>query len=639
MNFDKGMASQKLLFLLYSVGILMIISLLSWGGYRFFLDNKLNQLAWTESELLSRSASVFSREMGHIKQVTLLLRNSIDARLNAQTAESNESLLSIGNSGSWEDQVADEFTKFATISNLISQVRWIMPNGQEHIRVNSQAGVITRVEGEQLQNKSNRGYVQNAPNNSHSVYISPLDLNIENQEVVRPFQPTVRGVVRLRDETPGLLVVNYDLAKLFELVRTFSNEQIDLEILDADGNWLLAADKSLEWGSILHADNSSFNIRSRYSFMWQEINASVGLERVFDDGRLWSVFKLYIDEGTDVTVTPTSALYFVARSKSDVFLSWRNKLILSIACVAVSSFLFITWLLWRQSSAQFETFRLLNMVQQEKTQTEQTNRKLSLTNKRLIDLQDELVETSKLSSLGLMVAGLAHEMHTPLGGVRMALSSCKIWLDKEAKERPSESLEKMDGSLLIAERNLARALDVVSSFKRIVSDRTAQDVQTFFFHNVVNDILFTYKPILKKRPDISLQVTCPEDIEMLGFPGALSQIIQNLMDNALDHGFQRLEKGVITLTAQSEKTNLILVIEDNGRGISPEIKGRIFEPFTTTGRTNQHTGLGLHLVNQWVNKLMNGRIEMTSEIGVGTRFILTIPLRQQIPHTSQTQSL
>ena len=626
-------SSKKLLLFLYLLGIFIFICLLSWGGYRFALDNKVSQLAWAESELLSRSASLFSREIGHIKQVTLLLRNSVDARLHYQNVR--------GNSASvppWEDQIVEEFTKFAQISSLISQVRWIMPNGQEHIRINSQAGIITKVAKEHLQNKLNRPYVQNALNN-HTAFITPLDLNVENTEVVRPFQPTVRGVIRLGDDTPGLLVVNYDLSILFEQIRSLSTAELDLEILDSNGNWLLAADKSLEWAGILHSGNANFTIQSRYPTIWQKINSSKGLDRVFDDGRLWGVMKLYIDEEIEDQEAHFSFIYFIARSNADAFLLWRNNLIMSIASVAIISFLLIAWLISRQIIAQFETYRLLDIVQQEKAQAEQTNRKLNLTNKRLVDLQDELVETSKLSSLGLMVAGLAHEMHTPLGGVRMALSSCKIWLDKEVKNGASESLEKMGGSLQIAEKNLIRALDVVSSFKRIVSDRTAQEAQTFFFHNVVNDILFTYKPILKKRPDIGIEVSCPENIQMVGFPGALSQIIQNLIDNALDHGFQRLEKGVINFTAQSDQANLILVIEDNGRGITPDIKARIFDPFTTTGRTNQHTGLGLHLVNQWVNKLMNGRIEMTSEIGVGTKFRLTIPLVQQKVEDSEHEIL
>jgi signal transduction histidine kinase len=569
-----------------------------------------------------------------------LLRNSINARLSAQNTASqtvaSQNSMSQNSASSqteaiipddWETQVADEFNQFARTSKLISQVRWIMPNGQEHIRVNSQAGVSTRVPDDQLQNKSDRHYVKNVPDNSNDVFISSLDLNIENKEIVRPFQPTVRGVVRVDGNLPGILVVNYDLTKLFELVRTFSSEGVYLEIIDTNGNWVLAADRSLEWGGILHSDDLSFNIKTHFPAIWREMNAADGLERIFDDGRLWSLLKLHIDEeGIDVKGFQTPSLYFIARSNSEVFSAWRVKLILTIVGIASIFFTLIAWLIWRQTTAQFETYRLLKLVQQEKNQAEQVNRKLNLTNKRLVDLQDELVESSKLSSLGLMVAGLAHEMHTPLGGVRMALSSCKIWLDKEIKQHPSDGLEKIDSSLLIAEKNLVRALDVVSSFKRIVSDRTAQDMQAFFFHNVVNDILFTYKPVLKKRADIHIESECPEDIDMLGYPGVISQIIQNLVDNALDHAFQRLDKGVIALTAKKEQDHLILVISDNGRGLSPEIKMHIFEPFFTTGRTKQHTGLGLHLVSQWVNKLMNGRIEVTSELGVGTTFTLTIPL-------------
>tara|TARA_R110001606_G_C15372779_1_gene649709 strand:- start:13 stop:1299 length:1287 start_codon:yes stop_codon:yes gene_type:complete len=420
MAFGKRM-SQKSLLCIYLSGIFVFIVLLSWGSYRFFLDNKISQLAWNESEVLSRSASVFSREMGHIKRVTLLLRNSINARLSSQNAASQNSAPVQGLSlpqnektipADWEAQVVDEFNQFARTSSLISQVRWIMPDGQEHIRINSQAGVITRVPEEQLQNKSDRHYVQNAPTNSNDVYISSLDLNIENKEIVRPFQPTVRGVVRVDGEMPGFLVVNYDLSKLFELVRTFSSDGVYLEILDTNGDWVLAADRNLEWGGILHSDDLNFNIKTHFPAIWRQMDVADGLERVFDGSRLWSLLKLHIDEETDIQNSQTPSLYFVARSNSDAFASWRTNLIFSIASIAVISFFVIAWLVWRQITAQFETYRLLKLVQQEKAQAEQVNRKLNLTNKRLVDLQDELVETSKLSSLGLMVAGLAHEMWT-----------------------------------------------------------------------------------------------------------------------------------------------------------------------------------------------------------------------------------
>jgi len=623
MVFREYFSQEKSLLLVCFSGIMIFILLLSWGSYRFFLDNKISQLAWNESEILSRSANVFSREMGHIKRVTLLLRNSVNARLVSQDNSRD--------TDDWQAQVVDEFSQFARTSDLISQVRWIMPNGRELIRINAQAGVITRVPNDQLQDKSDRHYVKDAPSGTgNDVYVSSLDLNIENKEIIRPFQPTVRGVVRMSGYQPGILVVNYDLSKLFELIRTFSRSDISLEIVDANGQWVLATDKSIEWGEILHFNDLNFNLRARFPTIWQAMNSADGLESVFDHGRLWSLLKQTIDDDMSINSKRTPSLYFVASSHPEAFSMWRKKLLFGIMGIAVFSYVVVVWLVWRQITAQFETYRLLKLFQQEKAQTESANRKLNLTNKQLVDLQDELVETSKLSSLGLIVAGLAHEMHTPLGGVRMALSSSQECLEKEMSQSSSDCLKKMHDSLFIADKNLTRALDVVSSFKRIVSDRTAQDVQPFFFHNVLNDILFTYKSTFKNRAGIRLVTECPNDIEMLGHPGAMSQIIQNLFDNTLEYAFQQSAKGQISIIVSKDKDNLIFSFEDNGNGISPDILDKVFEPFITTGRENHHTGLGLHLVNQWVYQLMKGRIDLTSELGVGTKFIVTIPLKQNI---------
>jgi signal transduction histidine kinase len=604
-------------------GLLVFVFLLSWGSYQFFVENKINQLALNESEILSRSGSDFSREVGYIKRVTLLLKNTVNARLASQTeAEKFTS--------NWKHQVTEEFELFARTSDLISQVRWIMPNGKELIRINSQSGVITRVPDGQLQDKSDRDYVIHAPDDTgNEVYISSLDLNIENHEIVRPFQPTIRSVVRVSTFVSGFLVVNYDLSKLFEQMRTYSNDSVHLEVLDMNGNWVLSTDRTLEWGGILNSQDPYFNIDAHFPDIWESIYTSKTLERRFDDGRLWSFLTLHIDENyLEKQGEDASLLYFIAKSDAQEFAKWHMALLLSILGIASMSFIILAWLVWRQMTARFETYRLLELVQHEKNLAEQANRKLSFTNKRLVDLQDELVETSKLSSLGLMVSGLAHEMDTPLGGVKMALSSSTVWLEKEKDKLSENSFIEITDSISIAEKNLERALDVVTGFKRIASDRTSQDVKAFSFHNVLNDIVFTYGPILEQHDGISITTECAEDIHMVGFPGATSQIIQNLIDNALEYAFQQPTQGVISIVANKEGDDLIFTVEDNGNGISPPILDSIFQPFTTTGRKSQHTGLGLYLVNQWVYKLMKGRIEVITELGVGTKFIFTIPLKQ-----------
>lgn len=616
---EAVLSRKRSLLRLCLFGVFVLVLLLSVGSYRFFLDDKINQLAWNESELLSRSANVFSREMGHVKRVTLLLKNSIKARLISQ----NE----YGEDVEWQNQVAGEFWQFARTSDLISQVRWVTAEGKELIRINSHDGVITRVPDHQLQDKSDRNYVKEAPSGDE-VYISALDLNIENQEIIRPFQPTVRGVVRVDERVSGILVVNYDLSRLFTLMRTFSNDNVVIEVLDSKGNWLLSEDKTLEWSGILRPDDSNATIATHYPRLWDKVRASSGLDRYFDYDQLWSFLTLPIDD-LDMRIEP-STLYFVAHSSPEGFAVWKRNLLFFIFLGASGVFAFLSWLVWGQVTAQFETYRLLRSVQHEKLLAEQANRKLSFSNKRLVDLQDELVESSKLSSLGLMMAGLAHEMHTPLGGVRMALSSSRVLLDREMNLNPSEGLDKLNDALTIANKNLTRALDVVSSFKRIVSNRTVKDIQPFFFHTVLNDILFSYQSVLKDRKEIRLITECPQDIEMLGYPGAMSQIIQNLFDNALEYAFQPLANGNISIVAYKEKENLILSFEDNGNGISPDILNTVFEPFITTGRKIHHSGLGLYLVNQWVYQLMKGHIDITSELGVGTKFLITIPLKQSL---------
>ncbi|MBR7888038.1 HAMP domain-containing histidine kinase [Marinomonas sp. A79] len=627
MFIGQSASKKKPLLIVCLSGILVFILLLSWGSYRFFWDSKVSQLALNEADILSRSVSAFSREVGHIKRVTLLLRNSVRARLVLQEGKSfvdanqTEFLLA-----PLEDQIVAEFTRFAQTSNLISQVRWLSLEGQELIRINSQNGLTTRVPNNQLQDKSDRHYMDIVPKAaSNDVLISSLDLNIENKEIIRPLQPTIRGVVQVSPDVPGILVVNYDLTPLFDAIRSFNRESLYVEILDANGYWVLSQDPLLEWGGILYPDDKGANIKVTAPAIWEEMNQMNEREHLFDSHRLWSLHKVYLDEDDVTQQTGVPPLFFIARSYEEAVASWRLTLIATIFGIAGFVFYIVFWLVWRQITAQFETYRLLTLVKQEKALVERANEKLSRTNKQLVDLQDELVETSKLSSLGLMLAGLAHEMHTPLGGVRMALSSCQAWMNKEEKAIPSEVSKGINQSLSIADKNLVRALDVVASFKRIVSDRTAQEIQAFQLHNVVNDIVFTYKPVLKKRSDIRLDIDCPDDIDMLGYPGAMSQIIQNLVDNALDHAFHHRDKGVITLTAKKYQESLVLSIRDNGRGIAPDIKQHIFQPFMTTGRVKHHTGLGLHLVSQWVDKLMNGRIEFESEVGVGSCFTLTVP--------------
>ena len=601
--------------------LFLVIVFVGWSNYRLFEARFTTQLTLDEAELLAEGTSIFSRELGHIKNTTLFLRNSIDSLSTTRDHISDVVW--------FEPDITQVFSQFAKTSPFISQVRWIDPTGKELARVNSHNGEIVIVPSDQLQDKSERYYVhQNNFIVGDNVYISPVDLNIENNQIVTPLEPTLRGVVPLSHHRKGILVVNYNLTKLFDQLRSLSNDRLFLDLVSTNGEWMVSQTPEQEWKNTLnnHPTDNYFN--TLYPEVWAAITQGTGMTSVLFQGQMWSANKVVVEnEGVAIETEQVSCLYFIARSRLHILAEYQaylQKLIIIIGSVA---FFGLTFVLWWLIDAVYKRRALMVALEQEKSQLKVVNNDLYKANYQLVELQNELVEASKLSALGMMVAGLAHEMNTPLGGVRMALSSLGVLVNREVETLPEKSKETMLNSINIADKNLTRAVNLVASFKRITADASGQDIELFSFNDVLKDILIVYKSLLKRQPGMLLIQECEPHIEMQGFPGILFQVMQNLIDNSLQHGFKDMNRGTIKIIARKSGDNLELIIEDDGKGVSSEVVDRLFEPFVTTGRATKHTGLGLHLVHQWVYKLMGGRIEVTSKEEEGARFTVYIPLQ------------
>ena len=614
---------KRMLFPTTTLVVFLIVALLGWSNYRVFENRLISQLTLDESALLSQGSSLFSRELGHIKTTTLFLRNSVYALSTSHQHTPHSAL--------WQANIPEIFTQFAQTSSFISQVRWLDSGGQELVRINARNGQTSQVPKDQLQDKSERYYFQQASSaTGNNVYISPVDLNIENDQIVRPLEPTLRGVIKLDRFLAGVLVVNYDLTKLFQRLRALSNDNVFLDVVSAKGEWLISQDAQQEWATTLDHDENTNQMKVLYPDVWESIRSESGLSSRLSGGQIWSSMKVMVENETPSLDSESgSYVYFIARSQLHVLDKQRQHLQWLIGAISGAVFFVLCFIIWWQMNMAYKRRALLAALETEQAQLRVANNEFTMVNHQLVELQGELVENSKLAALGLMVAGLAHEMNTPLGGVRMALSSLLAQVKKDAERLPEQSLTNINKSIEIADKNLNRAINLVVSFKRITLDRSGQDVQTFLFNSVLQDLLMVYNPRLKRSPQITIVEECDENIEMQGFPGILSQMLQNFIDNALQHGFKGRQQGTITLTAKQQNEQLVLSIKDNGCGISPEVEGHIYEPFITTGRVDKHTGLGLHLVHQWVYKLMNGRIEVTSIEGKGTCFTVFIPLIQQ----------
>jgi len=271
-------------------------------------------------------------------------------------------------------------------------------------------------------------------------------------------------------------------------------------------------------------------------------------------------------------------------------------------------------------------------VQQRTEMLNLTNSELSRTVERLKFAQHELVRSEKLASLGSLVAGVAHELNTPIGNGVMAVSTLRNAL-RQFHERSADGLkrsqldsllEAVDTGSDIAERNLLRAAELVSSFKQVAADQTSSQRRDFLLDAMVGEIAITLRPLLGKSV-ARLEIDIPPDIGMESYPGPLGQILTNLINNACLHAFAGRDSGSITVRARPNGDRVLLQVIDDGNGIAPNLLPRIFDPFVTTRMGRGGTGLGLHIVHNMTIQVLGGSIAVRSEEGHGSCFELDLP--------------
>jgi len=249
--------------------------------------------------------------------------------------------------------------------------------------------------------------------------------------------------------------------------------------------------------------------------------------------------------------------------------------------------------------------------------------------------QNSLIQAETMASLGQLVAGVAHEINTPVGIGLTAATHIAEETDRIHGLFAGNTLRKTDLAaylgrvnegtrLLVA--NINRAAELVQSFKQVAVDQSSGDRRTFDLGSYINEILFSLRPRLK-RTQVAVSVDCPADIVMDSYPGALSQVLSNLTINAVIHGFGEGGQGAITIQVTRIRPDQVeILFEDTGKGIPADILPRIFDPFFTTKRGEGGSGLGLHIVFNTMTQVLGGRIAVESREGEGTRFRLTLPL-------------
>lgn len=273
-------------------------------------------------------------------------------------------------------------------------------------------------------------------------------------------------------------------------------------------------------------------------------------------------------------------------------------------------------------------------VAQRTEQLAGANRELQQTLEDLQQTQRQLVLSEKLAALGELVAGIAHEINTPVG---VALSAGSTLAEKtralaglfaQGEMKRSDLTQYLDDSREGTEMifaNLDRASELIRSFKMVAADQVSGTRRSFNVKDYIDEVLLSLRPKLKKTRH-RIEVLCDEHLVIESYPGAFSQILTNFIINSLVHGFEADQAGQIRIEVIRTNGTLKLHYGDNGGGMAPEIRDRIFEPFFTTARSQGSTGLGLHIVFNIVTRTLGGTITCESAPGRGTEFHVAMPL-------------
>ena len=270
------------------------------------------------------------------------------------------------------------------------------------------------------------------------------------------------------------------------------------------------------------------------------------------------------------------------------------------------------------------------------------NEELQHTLLELKHTQDSLVEQETMAALGSMVAGVAHEINTPIG---ICVTAASIFEEEtqdiilQAEKGKLSKLvfesytKKSLDSVQIMAYNLQRACDLIDNFKQVAVDQTSHERRIFNVNTYLKAIVNSLTPQTQGQVKHVL-IDCSEVLELDSFPGALSQVITNLITNSVKYGFDGITNGVISIKVEVSADYMTIRYQDDGKGIPEKLHKKIFEPFYTTGRDSGGSGLGLHIIYNIIVQLFKGTIICHDCQGNGVVFEIMLPFNESLKLTA-----
>ena len=505
-----------------------------------------------------------------------------------------------------------EFISLCKIRKTYDQARIIGLDGMELIRVNYNNGHPAAVASDKLQNKSNRYYFKNSLKLKRGeIYVSPFDLNVENEKIEQPLKPMIRIAMAIYADDGqklGFIVLNYLGHKILDGLahnsENFKYPMILPMLLNSNSYWLFSPDKSQEW-AFMYPERNDINLKHLKPEAWKPIYTSLNGQFTTADG-------LYTFE--TIIVAPESAI-------SEINHAERNWKIVSL----IPSSTFDAILLDTESRYIF-VFLCVFLVIIFGTLTRASFIKARTVGQKKLESAKRAAEEANMAKSDFL-ARMSHEIRTPMNAI-IGLTHLALKTDMTAKQH--DYLTKVE----ISAKSLLGIINDILDFSKIEAGRLELEMKNFLLDDVFNDIL----DILslqsgQKGVELILMVRSTVPNMLVGDRLRLGQVLMNLTGNAIK--FTELGSVVISaeLIEETDETALIMFsVKDSGIGISPEQAATLFQPFSqadgSISRRFGGTGLGLTISKKLVT-LMGGTMELKSEVGKGSEFIFTIPFQLQ----------
>jgi len=612
------------LFLPWSL-LIVVLSLLL---YDRMLSDRLEPLLDAESDSLNEGVAVLERHLSSLRgDLQFLSQQPLLNRALRHASASSYAALS------------ELFAEFSNSRGIYQHIRWLDENGMERVRIDGGSGKARQVEAADLQNDSAAYYfVETMHLYKGESYLSRFDLerHYRPDGSLEALVPILRAAVPVfseRGERRGVLILDYRAERLLARLRETSLAYGgSLQLLDHEGYWMLGERPEHAWGFLL--GKPELTLASRQPATWRRLQTEQ--RGSFSDAAgFWTYSHFRPSDAASATSNVADHWLLLSHLPAEHLnqlrwgVLWRVLLFFS---VLQGLGLLISV---RRAIDEAERLRAEQGLQVSSKALAASNEQLQRTVEQLQRTRRALLQAEKLSSLGTMVAGVAHELNTPIGAASVAASTLER-ASQEFQAAMREGLkrttlerfvQRTDDGLSIILISLERMSQLTRAFKQLATDRASTERRRFDLLELVNEVALLLQPKLRQN-DHRIVVDVAPDLILDSYPGPLGQIVQNLVDNALVHAFDPGVKGVVTVRGQLDEAQGQCVIEviDDGRGMDEELLGKIFDPFFTTRRGQGGTGLGLHITHQLAVDVLGAELEVDSTPGEGSRFSIRLDL-------------